>query len=186
MRSLVTVGLILLAAGVVGAQPAGPWLFGSTGRGTARWTEEPTGLTYRGGADFGWAVLTASSLRDGFVEARFKPVAGREDQAGGVVWRWRDAGNYYVARANALEDNVTIYHTIAGRRTEKKRASVKVAAGQWHSLRVDFAGGHFTVTFDGSKALEWDDTTFKEAGKVGLWTKADSVTAFDDFHYGGK
>src|SRR5439155_192333 len=80
------------------------WLFGATGRGTARWTEDGAGLTYRGGAAFGWAVLPETSLRDGFVQARFKPIAGREDQAGGVVWRWRDADNYYVARANALED----------------------------------------------------------------------------------
>jgi arsenate reductase len=79
---------------------------------------------------------------------------------------------------------VTIYHTINGRRTEKKRASTKVASNAWHTLRVDFAGNHFTVTYDGAKAIEWDDDTFKEAGKLGVWTKADSVTSFDDFRYG--
>jgi hypothetical protein len=102
------------------------------------------------------------------------------------VWRAKDTNNYYVARANALEDNVTIYHTINGRRTEKKRTSMKVATNQWHALRVDFQGGHFIVTFDGKKAIEWDDETFKEAGKVGVWTKADSVTVFDDFSYTAK
>ena len=102
------------------------------------------------------------------------------------MWRCKDADNYYIARANALEDNVTIYHTINGSRTEKKRADVKVANGQWHTLRVEFWGSHFTVIFDGQKALEWDDTTFKDAGKVGVWTKADSVTLFDDFRYGPK
>jgi hypothetical protein len=89
-------------------------------------------------------------------------------------------------RANALEDNVTIYHTINGRRTEKKRAKMKVASNQWHALRVDFDGTHFAVTLDGNKALDWDDNTFKDAGKVGVWTKADSVTLFDDFTYGAK
>src|SRR3989442_822750 len=85
-----------------------------------------------------------------------------------------DTVNFDIARANALEDNVTIYHTIKGRRTEKKRTNVKVATNEWHTLRVDFQDNHFTVTFDGQKAIEWDDNTFKEAGKVGVWTKADS------------
>ena len=98
----------------------------------------------------------------------------------------KDANNYYVARANALEDNVTIYHTINGRRTEKKRTNMKVASNVWHTIRVDFADNHFTVTCDGKKAIEWDDDTFKEAGKVGVWTKADSLTLFDDFSYGAK
>ena len=83
-------------------------------------------------------------------------------------------------------NNVTIYHTVQGRRTEKKRTNTKVATSQWHTLRVDFQNNHFTVTFDGKKAIEWDDDTFKDAGKVGVWTKADSVTLFDDFTYGPK
>lgn len=117
---------------------------------------------------------------------KFKPISGGEDQAGGLVWRLKDANNYYVARANALEDNVTIYYTVNGRRTEKKRAQMKVASRQWHTLRVDFQGRHFTVTYDGKTALAWDDDTFKDAGKVGVWTKADSVTLFDDFTYGAR
>jgi hypothetical protein len=92
----------------------------------------------------------------------------------------------YVARANALEDNVCIYDTINGRRTEKKRADMKVVSNEWHTLRADFRGSHFTVTLDGQKAIEWDDETFKNAGKVGVWTKADSVTLFDDFSFGEK
>jgi hypothetical protein len=86
---------------------------------------------------------------------------------------------------SALKDNVTIYHTINGRRTEKKRAGMKVAPNVWHTLHVDFRGSHFTVTLDGKAALEWDDDTFKDAGKVGVWTKADSVTLFDDFSFSG-
>jgi hypothetical protein len=89
-----------------------------------------------------------------------------------------------VARANALENNVTIYHIINGRRTEKKRVSMKVPTNQWHTLRVEFQVNHFTVALNGQKALDWDDDTFKEAGKVGVWTKADSVTLFDDVVYG--
>ena len=81
---------------------------------------------------------------------------------------------------------MTIYHTVKGKRTEKKRTSMKVASGEWHTLRVDFRDNHFIVTFNGKKAIEWDDKTFTEAGMVGVWTKADSVTLFDNFRYGGK
>ena len=176
-----------------GVPPPG-WTATKTGSGDARWTIEadatapskPNVLKQSGTATYPICVKDEPSLKDGFVEVKFKPVSGREDQAGGVIWRARDAKNYYVARANALEDNVTIYHTINGRRTEKKRTSMKVAANVWHTLRVDFAGSHFTVTYDGRKAIEWDDETFKDAGKVGVWTKADSVTLFDDFTYGPK
>jgi len=134
-------------------------------------------------------ILTArdgTSVKDGDVEVKFKPISGSEDQAGGLVWRARDANNYYVARANALENNVTIYHTVNGRRTEAKRTRMTVAGNQWHTLRVDFQGNHFTVLLDGKNALDWSDETFKDAGKVGVWTKADSVTLFDDFTYGAK
>jgi hypothetical protein len=115
---------------------------------------------------------------------KFKPVAGKEDQAGGLIWRFQDKDNYYIARANALEDNVAIYYTIDGKRTEKKRIGIRVTSNQWHSLRVDFKDNDFVVTFDGKEALEWKDDTFKQAGKVGVWTKADSVTLFDDFSFG--
>ena len=83
-------------------------------------------------------------------------------------------------------NNVTIYHTIDGRRTEKKRVRMPVAANQWHTLRVEFQGIHFVVRLNGTEALTWDDETFKDAGKIGVWTKADSVTLFDDFSYAGQ
>lgn len=92
--------------------------------------------------------------------------------------------NYYVARANALEDNVTIYHTVDGSRRQFKNVNIKVAPNQWHTLGVDFVGNQFKVTFDGKVAIEATDDTFKESGAVGVWTKADSVTIFDDFSYG--
>jgi hypothetical protein len=176
-----------------GAPPPG-WTATKTGSGSAKWTIEkddtapskPNVLKQSGTATYPVCIKDDSSLKDGFVEVKFKPISGKEDQAGGVVWRAKDSNNYYVARANALEDNVTIYHTINGRRTEKKRAEAKVTTNQWHTLRVDFQGNHFTVTLDGKKALDWTDDTFKDAGKVGVWTKADSVTLFDDFVYGAK
>jgi len=176
-----------------GSGPAG-WTATKTGTGNAKWAIEkdetapskPNVLKQSGVATYPVCFKDDTNLKDGFVEVKFKPVSGKEDQAGGVVWRLKDANNYYIARANALENNVTIYHTVSGRRTEKKRAAAKVASNTWHTLRVDFQGNHFTVTFDGKKAIEWDDDTFKDAGKVGVWTKADSVTLFDDFNYGGK
>jgi hypothetical protein len=177
----------------VGQPPAG-WTATRTGTGDARWTIEkdstapsgPNVLKQSGTATYPVCFKNDTSLKDGFVEVKFKPISGKEDQAGGVVWRLKDANNYYIARANALEDNVTIYDTLNGRRTERKRAGMKVASNMWHTLRVEFQGSHFTVTFDGKKAIEWDDEKFNEAGKVGVWTKADSVTLFDDFSYGGK
>ncbi len=176
-----------------GDPPSG-WTATKTGSGQAKWTIEkddtapskPNVLKQSGEATYPVCIKDDTNLKDGFVEVKFKPISGKEDQAGGVIWRAKDANNYYIARANALEDNVTIYHTIQGRRTEKKRASMKVATNQWHTLRVEFQNNHFTVMFDGKKALEWDDDTFKDAGKVGVWTKADSVTLFDDFTYGAK
>lgn len=195
MRPLLLASLLLLAAGVLGAQPSRTWLFGATGRGTARWSEEATGVTYRGGAAFGWAVLSASSLRDGFVQVRFKPVSGREDQAGGVVWRWRDGDNYYVARANALEDNIVAYKVVGGRRipiapvgTPEGTYGVKgkVPSGVWHTLRIEFQGTETAVIYDGSRVFTARDDTFREAGKIGVWSKADSVTQFEPPQYGGK
>jgi hypothetical protein len=176
-----------------GKAPSG-WTATQTGSGQATWAivaddtapSKPNVLKQSGQATYPVCLKNDASVKDGFVEVKFKALSGKEDQAGGVVWRAKDANNYYVARANALENNVTIYHTINARRTEKKRASIKVPSNQWHTLRVDFQGGRFTVTFNGQKALEWDDETFKDAGKVGVWTKADSVTVFDDFAYGSK
>src|SRR5438309_2486751 len=164
-----------------------------TGSGTAKWAIEkdesapsrPNVMKQSGQATFPVCFKNDTNIKDGFVEVKFKPVAGKGDQAGGVIWRAKDSNNYYVARANALEDNVTSYDTVNGRRTERKRANVKVASNQWHTLRVDFQGRHFTVTYDGQKVIEWDDATFTDAGKVGVWTKDDSVTEFDDFSFSG-
>jgi hypothetical protein len=175
----------------VGTCPPG-WTATRTGTGDAKWMVErddtapskPNVLKQSGQATYPVCIKDDTSLKDGYVEVKFKTISGREDQAGGLVWRAKDSNNYYVARANALEDNVTIYHTVNGRRTEKKRVSIKVSPNQWHTIRVEFKGTNFAVMFDGKKALDWDDDTFKDAGKVGVWTKADSVTLFDNFSYG--
>ena len=175
------------------ATPPG-WTATQTGSGSAKWSVEkddsapskPNVLKQSGQATFPVCIKNDTSLKDGFVEVKFKPVAGKEDQAGGVIWRVQDANNYYISRANALEDNVTIYHTINGKRVAFKNINTKVTSGVWHTLRVDFEGNKFTVTFDGNKVIEATDESFANAGKVGVWTKADSVTLFDDFTYGGK
>ncbi len=175
----------------VGQLPDG-WIGGVTGRGSPKWSvaadttapSQPNVLKQSGDGDYPWCIKKDASLKNGFVEVKFKPVSGKEDQAGGIIWRWQDGNNYYVARANALEDNVTIYHTVEGSRRAFKNVSMKVTSNQWHLLRVDFAGNRFKVTLDGQVAIEATDDTFKESGAVGVWTKADSVTLFDDFSFG--
>jgi hypothetical protein len=188
--ALALIGLTLRAGE---AEMNESWQSGSTGRGAARWEVSERQLVYRGGADFGWAV-SGAAVQDGFVEVRFRPLDGRADQAGGVVWRWQDANNYYVARANALENNVVAYKMVNGRRTDLKpvgagaRAygvSATVAPKAWHTLRVEFSGGEFVVRFDaGAAAFTVRDETLKSAGRVGVWSKADSVTEFEAFRYG--
>src|ERR1700719_1301628 len=177
----------------VGAAPPG-WTATQTGSGSAKWSVEkdesapsqPNVLKQSGEATFPVCFKNDTSLKDGFGEVIFKPVAGKEDQAGGVIWRVQDANNYYIARANGLEDNVTIYHTINSKRMAFKNINTKVTSAVWHTLRVDFEGNKFTVIFDGTKVIEATDASFANAGKVGVWTKADSVTAFDDFSYASK
>ncbi len=205
MKSVIASILIALAAPTgfaetvnfdglpTGAPPPG-WAATQTGQGRARWTVEadasapsrPSVLKQSGEASYPVCLKRGTHLQDGFVEVKFKPVGGREDRAGGLIWRAKDADNYYVARANALEDNVTIYHTLNGRRVAFKNTNTRVTFGEWHTLRVDFEGNHFTVTFDGTKIIEATDDSIRAPGEVGVWTKADSVTLFDDFRYGGK
>jgi hypothetical protein len=127
------------------------------------------------------AVADTPVLKDLRVDVRCKQVSGKTDQACGLVFRCQDESNYYVARANALEDNVNLYHVVKGRRRQIKGWSGKVAPNTWHVLAVEARGDHLQVFFDGKPVIESKDDTFKDAGKVGLWTKADSVTHFDAF-----
>lgn len=183
------------------ALPKG-WQTGVTGKGAAKWevvsdssaVSNPNVLKQSGEATFCWAAKTDEKIKDGFAEVKIKPLSGKEDQAGGLVWRLQDANNYYVVRANALEGNVVLYKTVNGKRTSlqvKGRTfgygvDTKVPANKWSTLRVDFKGTLFTVTFNGTKLFEVEDESLTGAGGVGVWTKADSITAFDDFTYSGK
>jgi hypothetical protein len=174
-----------------GSLPPG-WEQGVTGKGAPRWAvrqdasapSAPNVLQQSGSGAFPWCVLRSSSLDNGYVEVKFKALAGKEDQAGGVVWRWKDGNNYYVARANALENNVSLYYAANGRRNTLKYVDAPVARNVWHTLRVEFAGTRIRVALNGKTYIELDDERIKGPGAVGLWTKADSVTSFDDFSYG--
>ena len=177
----------------IGMLPAG-WLAGVTGTGNPRWAVEadlaspspPHVLKQSGQGTFSWCVKRDASLTDGIVEVKFKPVAGRQDQAGGLVWRWKDGDNYYVARANALENNVSLYYTERGRRITIRYVDAPVASNAWHTLRVEFREKRIRVTLDGKTYIDLEDSRITGAGAVGVWTKADSVTLFDDFSFGGK
>ena len=178
-------------ADAVGAPPAG-WTCGVTGRGSPKWqVAEDAGapsarhvLQQTGSGTFPWCVRSGTAIADGFVEVKLKPVSGREDRAGGVVWRWKDGDHYYVARANALENNVSLYYTERGSRKTIQYVDAPVPAGVWHTLRVEFSGTRIAVVLDGKRYIDVDDGHIGGAGAVGVWTKADSVTSFDDFRYG--
>ena len=174
-----------------GALPAG-WRAGVTGHGSPLWTVEadatapskPHVLKQSGEGAFPWCIRPDVSFADGVVEVKFKSIAGRKDQAGGVVWRFQDGDNYYVARANALEDNVSLYYAENGRRNTLKYVDAPVPRDSWHTLRVEFSGKNIRVIFNGKTTIEMDDDHIAGVGAVGVWTKADSVTLFDDFSYG--
>jgi len=174
-----------------GALPAG-WRAGVTGHGSPLWAVEadatapsrPNVLKQSGSGTFPWCVRPDASFADGYLEVKIKPMSGSQDQAGGVVWRFKDGDNYYVARANALEDNVSLYYTQNGRRNTLKYVGAPVPRNTWHTLRVEFSGKKIRVLLNGTAYIELEDDHIAGAGAVGVWTKADSVTLFDDFTYG--
>jgi hypothetical protein len=176
-----------------GTLPEG-WTCGVTGKGSPIWKVEadatapsqPNVLKQSGSGTFPWCVKQSARITDGFVEVKFKPIAGREDQAGGLIWRFKDADTYYLARANALENNVSLYHVEKGQRITIKYVSAPVATMQWHALRVEFSGKTIDVIFDGKRYVGLENDRIAGSGAVGVWTKADSVTAFDDFSYGAQ
>jgi hypothetical protein len=126
------------------------------------------------------AVASAPSLRHVAVTVRCKPVSGEVDRACGIVFRYRDENNYYVTRANALVDNVRLYYVKDGRRRQIGGWNGRVTAGTWHELRAEARGDSTAVSWDRKKVIEARDATFPGAGQVGVWTKADSFTLFDD------
>jgi len=130
------------------------------------------------------ALATDTRFKDVDLSVKTKAVAGEGDQGGGLVWRAKDAQNYYVARFNPLEDNLRLYHVVVGKRTQLKSADTKLPAG-WHTLRVTMKGDQIECFIDGQKYLELKDATLPDAGAIGLWTKADAQTLFDDLTVSG-
>ena len=140
------------------------------------------------GSRYPLLILDDFSARDVDVSVKFKAISGKVDQAAGIVWRLQDKDNYYIARANALENNVVIYKTVAGKRSsigiksDPKAYGVKteVLANKWNTLRVRMVGNLAEVFLNDVKIIEVENDSFQGPGKIGLWTKADSVTYFDD------
>jgi 3-keto-disaccharide hydrolase len=134
-------------------------------------------------AVFNLCVAEGTDLKDVELSVAFKAVEGKVDQGGGVVWRYQDQNNYYIARYNPLENNYRVYKVVAGKRTQlETKEGLKAPAGQWHTVSIRMAGNKIECSLNGRKYVEAKDDTFTKAGKVGLWTKADAQTYFDDFH----
>ena len=173
-------------------QPPKGFEFGLTGKGKpGKWVvqavdDAPSGknvLAQTDGdtTDYRFPIAyKGPELKDLRLAVKCKPIAGKGDQGCGILWRLKDADNYYITRANALEDNVHLYHTVKGRRVKFAGWNGKVTSGAWHELAMEMVGDHIQVFFDGKKVIDEHDDTFKDAGKFGVWTKADSIIQFDD------
>lgn len=133
---------------------------------------------------FNLVFVAGTNYQDVDLSVRLKAVEGNDDQGGGLVWRGRDKGNYYLARYNPLEDNYRLYKVEKGKRIMFKNADIKAQPG-WHTLRVTMKGEHIECFYDGKKYLEVDDRTFPDAGMIGLWSKADAQSYFDDLTLDG-
>ena len=134
---------------------------------------------------FNVALAADTDAKDVDLSVRMKAIAGELDRGGGLVWRARDAKNYYLARYNPLEDNYRVYKVQDGKRTLFQSVDIEHTDG-WHTLRVTMEGDHIQCYYDGKKYLDVKDTTFTGSGKVGLWSKADAQTQFDDLTLSGE
>jgi hypothetical protein len=134
---------------------------------------------------FNITLIGDTSAKDLDISVRMKPIAGEIDQGGGLVWRAKDAKNYYLVRYNPLEDNFRLYKVVDGKRTLIQNADITHSDG-WHTLRVTMQGDRMTCYYDGKKYLEGTDQTFAGAGKIGLWSKADAQSHFDDLLFDGR
>ena len=172
----------------------GGWKAAQTGKGESVWkvvaddtAPSKTGFVLAQTTDnrdalFNLCVADDPRLKDIEAMVSFKAVKGEKDQGGGLVWRYQDANNYYVARMNPLEDNFRVYKVVGGKRSQEFQSTdVKVSAGEWHTLKVQHVGDHIECFLDGKKLLDVKDDSISKAGKVGLWTKADAQTHFDQF-----
>ena len=210
MRSQLLTGLAMLAFAATGLAEDKTSIFGKDelGKVPKGWTATQTGkgegsiwkvveektapsksgyalaqTAERPGALFNLCVADDTNFKDVEALVSFKANAGKKDQGGGIVWRYQDANNYYIARINPLEDNFRVYKVVDGKRSaELQDAEVKVKSGEWHTLKIKMAGDHIECFVDGKKYLDVRDDAFAKAGKVGLWTKADAQTSFDQFN----
>jgi hypothetical protein len=163
------------AIAIVGTVFSGTWEV----RAEADAPSPPNALCQTGTAEFPALSLGDWVLSDVVVTTQFKPIAGRQDQAAGLLFRIQDKDNYYILRANALENNVNFYKYAGGRRSSLKEGKAQVPSGQWQQLRVEATGNRFRGFLNDQQVVEVTDDTY-QAGQVGLWTKADSLTCFDD------
>jgi hypothetical protein len=139
------------------------------------------------GAVFNICVADDTDYQDLEISVAFKAIRGKNDQGGGLVWRYQDANNYYIARMNPLEDNFRVYKVISGKRIQlKTKEGLKIPVGEWHRIKVKQQGDHIECFLDGEKMLDGKDETFRKAGQIGLWTKSDAQTHFDDLKVSGK
>ncbi len=136
------------------------------------------------GYHFNVIVWDEATYQDLEISVNFKALKGREDQGGGPIWRYQDADNYYIARANPLENNFRVYKVIEGRRKQLANAKIPIETEEWYSITITMRGNHIECFFNSKKYLEVMDATFKNGGKIGLWTKADAVTCFDNLQIG--
>ena len=136
-------------------------------------------LAKNSGSSFNLTLVGSAAYKDLRLSVMMKAVAGSEDQGGGLVWRAKDAKNYYICRFNPLEDNFRVYKVVNGQRSQLDSADIKVPAA-WHTLEVEMVGSHIECSLDGKKYLDVKDTTFQNGGRIGLWTKSDSQTHFDN------
>ncbi|MCH5374102.1 MAG: DUF1080 domain-containing protein, partial [Planctomycetes bacterium] len=176
----------------VGSVPKG-WVTAKTGDGPGSQWAVVEDATAPGGkalaqisdqgprALFNLCIADRTQFKNVDLTVSFKAIAGKIDQGGGPVWRYRDANNYYVARMNPLEDNYRVYKVVGGKRTQLGSADIRIPAGEWHDIRIQHKENQIQCYLDGKRYLDVTDDTFDDAGKVGLWTKADAQTSFAGF-----
>ena len=178
----------------VGKAPTG-WLVAQTHKGKGSiWkivedatAPSKTGLVLAQMAEspskvFNLCVAKNTSYKDVEVRVAFKAMRGKKDQGGGIVWRYQDANNYYVARFNPLEDNYRLYKVIGGERMQlETKEDIKIPVGEWHHLKIKHVGDMIECYLDGKRILQHNDNTIAQPGKIGLWSKADAQTYFDNF-----
>ena len=180
----------------VGALPKG-WTTEKTGKGTGGVWQIVEDKEAEGGlalaqtkadrkALFNICVSESTSFKDIDLTVSFKAIAGETDQGGGPVWRFQDGNNYYVARMNPLEDNFRFYKVVAGKRIELASADFEAKVGKWHTMRIVHKGDHIECYLNGKKHIDFKDATFQEAGKIGVWSKADAQTRFAGLVVKGK